>query len=288
MNQNSKWYPLLLLNMGMLFSSSSGAFGRYIDLSPPLTIGYRAFIALVLLALYGLIQRHRFQFDLKQHGLIVFLSGILMALHWVLYFYALRWGSVAIGMLSLFTYPIITVFLEPLFLPVKLQKRHLFLGILILFGIYFLVPDFNIQNTSTQGLLIGLFSAVSYSLRNIILKKSNAMGNESVQMIYQLAVIIILLLPFHWIYPNIDIRSQWPYLLILGIFTTAIGHTLFLGSFYHFRISTVSIISSIQPLFGVLLGIFFLSEIPDLKSMLGGALILSTVVIESRSSKPDK
>ena len=287
-SKNPYLYNLLILNIGVLFISTSGVLGRYIALPPPVSIWFRSLIAILILLLYCRYKKFTFKIEWKKYSLPVFCSGFLMALHWITYFFALQWSNVAIGMLSLFTYPIITVFLEPLFLPVKLQKRHLFLGILILFGIYFLVPDFNIQNTSTQGLLIGLFSAVSYSLRNIILKKSNAMGNESVQMIYQLAVVIILLLPVHWIYPNIDIRSQWPYLLILGIFTTAVGHTLFLGSFSHFRISTVSIISSIQPLFGVLLGIFFLSEIPDLKSMLGGALILSTVVIESRSSKPDK
>ena len=286
-SKNPYLYNLLVLNVGVLFISTSGVLGRYIALPPPVSIWFRSLIAIFILLLYCQYKKFTFKIEWKKYGSAVFCSGLLMALHWITYFFALQWSNVAIGMLSLFTYPIITVFLEPLFLPVKLQKRHLFLGILILFGIYFLVPDFNIQNTSTQGLLIGLFSAVSYSLRNIILKKSNAMGNESVQMIYQLAVIIILLLPFHWIYPNIGIRSQWPYLIILGIFTTAIGHTLFLSSFSHFRISTVSIISSIQPLFGILLGIFFLSEIPDLKSILGGVLILSTVVIESRSSKTD-
>ena len=279
---------LLILNIGVLFISTSGVLGRYIALPPPISIWFRSLIALFVLLLYSQYKKFTFRIEWKKYGLAVCCSGFLLALHWITYFFALQWSNVAVGMLSLFTYPIITVFLEPLFLPVKLQKRHLFLGILILFGVYFLVPDFNIQNTATQGLLIGLFSAVSYSLRNIILKKNNAMGNGSVQMIYQLAVIIILLLPVHWIYPNTDISSQWLYLLILGIFTTAVGHTLFLGSFSHFRISTVSIISSIQPLFGILLGILFLSEIPDLKSTLGGVLILSTVVIESRKSKLEK
>jgi drug/metabolite transporter (DMT)-like permease len=39
--------------------------------------------------------------------------------------------------------------------------------------------------------------------------------------------------------------------------------------------------SSIQPLFGVLIAMVFLSEIPSLKSVLGGVLILTTVVLEN-------
>ena len=179
-------------------------------------------------------------------------------------------------------------FFRTLFIPVKLQKMHLLLGGLILLGIYFLVPAFDLKNSGTQGLLIGLFSALAYALRNLILKKHNAMGNGSVQMIYQLVVVVVLLAPVLWLYPEADIISQWPYLFILGAITTALGHTLFLSSFSHFNISTASIMSSIQPLFGVLLGALFLYEIPTLKSVIGGALILTTVLIESKRSRTKK
>lgn len=285
---NPHLYYALLLNLGMLFISTSGVLGRYIALPPPVSIWFRSLIAIVLLVLYARYKKFSFQIHWKKHGAAVWWSGFFMAVHWITYFFALQWSNVAIGMLSLFTYPIITVFLEPFFMPVQLQKRHLLLGTLILVGIYFLVPEFDLKNTATQGLLIGLFSALAYSLRNLILKKHNAMGNGSIQMIYQLGVIVVLLLPVLWIYPNTDLNSQWPYLLLLGAITTALGHTLFLSSFAHFSISTASIMSSIQPLFGVLLGALFLSEIPDLKSILGGVLILTTVVLESRRARPKK
>lgn len=286
--KNPHLYYIVLLNLGMLFISTSGVLGRYIALPPPISIWVRSLIALILLVLYARYKKFNFQINWKNHGAAVCWSGILMAIHWITYFFALQWSNVAIGMLSLFTYPIITVFLEPFFIPVKLQKMHLLLGGLILFGIYFLVPAFDLKNSGTQGLLIGLFSALAYALRNLILKKHNAMGNGSIQMIYQLGIVVILLAPVLWLYPEADIVSQWPYLFILGAITTALGHTLFLSSFSHFNISTASIMSSIQPLFGVLLGALFLYEIPTLKSVVGGALILTTVLIESKRSKTKK
>ena len=54
-----------------------------------------------------------------------------MGTHWVTYFYALQWSNVAIGMLSLFTYPVITALLEPLFFNTRFQLRHLILGALL-------------------------------------------------------------------------------------------------------------------------------------------------------------
>lgn len=282
MKERSQLHYILLLNLGMLFVSTSGPLGRYISLSPPLSIWYRSLIALGVLAIYCSIKKYSFQLSWKKHGVALLLSGVFMGLHWITYFYALQWSSIAIGMLSLFTYPILTVFLEPLFLPVKLQRIHLLFGLMILLGIYFLVPVFDMGNKATQGLLMGLFSALTYALRNLLLKTHADMAHGSIQMLYQMVIVVVLLFPVLWLFPNENIRSDLPYLFLLGIVTTAIGHTLFLSSFPHFTISTASIMSSIQPLFGVVLGMLFLGEIPSLKSVLGGALIVLTVVLESK------
>ena len=84
---------------------------------------------------------------------------------------------------------------------------------------------------------------------------------------------------------NTSSRYEWGALLILALFTTAIGHTLFVKSFKYFSVSTASLMSSIQPIYGILLGLIFLGEIPISKTIIGGVLIISTVIIESILSK---
>ena len=286
-SKNPHLYYLILLNLGMLFISTSGVLGRYIKLSPPLTIWYRSLFAILLLGTFCLLKKYSFKIDWKNNGKAILLSGLFMALHWVTYFFALKWSNVTIGMLSLFTYPIFTILLEPFFVKTKLQSIHIIFGLIILIGVYLLVPAFDIRNTETQGLIIGVFSAIVYALRNLILKSNSNMANGSIQMFYQMGVVLLILLPVLWIYPQEKIVSQLPYLLILGGVTTALGHTLFLTSFFHFRISTASILSSVQPIFGVILAVIFLHEIPNLKSLIGGLLILTTVVLESQRSKKE-
>ena len=56
-------------------------------------------------------------------------------------------------------------------------------------------------------------------------------------------------------------------------------------SFKSFNISTASIISSVQPVYGILFGLLLLGEVPDGKTVLGGLLIVLTVVIEGVLSK---
>lgn len=274
----------------MVCISTSGALGRFISLPPPLTIWSRALIAFVLLLGFVFWKKKRILLNFKHEGVPTMLSGILMAGHWVTYFFALQWSSVAIGMLSLFTYPMITVLIEPLFFDISYQKRHLLLGLMILAGVYFLAPSFELNNTVTQGVLMGILSSVCYALRNILMKQKIATIDGSVLMLYQMGVTLIILLPALVYFETSSYTTNLPYLLILGVLTTAVGHTLFLNSFKNFSIGTVSIMSGIQPIYGILIGIFFLSEIPSGRSIIGGLLIILTVLIEQKSTRttPEK
>ena len=285
MMKNQHYSYLFLLNLGMLCISTSGPLGRFIPLPPPLIIWSRALVAFLVLGAYCLWKKENIQKEFMKNSTTLILSGTLLTIHWVTYFFALQWSGVAIGMLSMFTFPIITVFLEPLFFKTKLHPIHLLFGVLILIGIYLLVPAFDFESELSKGLLIGLCSALTYAIRNLILKKSIQKVNGSLLMFYQMGIIIILLLPVILVYPLDTYTVQIPYLLFLGIVTTAIGHTLFLNSLTYFTIATASIMNSIQPIFGILLAFLFLKEIPPSSSLIGGGIILITVVIESLRSR---
>ena len=132
---------------------------------------------------------------------------------------------------------------------------------------------------------MGLFSALAYALRNLIIKKRIKKINGSLLMFYQMGITILLLFPVVLVYPLDTYVAQFPYLLFLGLVTTAVGHTLFLNSLTYFTVATASIMNSIQPMFGILLAFFFLNEIPPASSLIGGVIILITVVIESLRSR---
>lgn len=273
---------LLELQIAMICIGTSGALGRYIEMSPPLTIWWRGAFALLLLGLYCWWKGFSFHLGSRKNSLMVLLTGVLMAVHWVTYFYALQLSNVAVAMLSLFTYPVMTALLEPLLLKSKFEPIQLMLGGVLLIGIFFLVPSFSLDDSVTQGVLIGLFSALIYSIRNIILKTQVSNFNGSVLMFYQMVVTAIVLFPVLFFYSSAAVPQYIPQILLLALVTTAIGHTLFLNSFKHFSVSTASIMSSMQPIYGIVIAMLFLQEFPNERSLIGGTLILMTVVIESR------
>ena len=272
---------ILQLNLAVLLISTSGVLGRYIVLDPVVTIFYRCLIAVLVFYLYCRWQKINLKIENRHHLLKLILGGILMGGHWITYFYALRYSSVAIALLSLFTYPVITAFLEPVLFKTKFNKTHLALGILVLAGIYFLSPEFDMENNYFVAVIFGIASAVFYALRNLLMKREVARYDGSALMFYQILVIAICLFPSVFFSEFEAVYVQWKPLLVLAVLTTCIGHTLFLKSFKNFSITTASIMSSIQPVYGIILGIIFLNEIPSIKIAIGGLLIVSAVVIES-------
>ncbi len=283
-NQHLKQLSELVL--ATLFISTSGALGKFIDMPPPVTVWWRAFLAAIFIYVFIRYKKISLQIDSKKDLFTFILSALFMGAHWITYFYALKLSNVALGMLSLFTYPVITALLEPLFFKIKLNPFHIFLGLIVLLGIYMLAPDFDLQSGQVKGILLGVLSALFYSLRLLLLKKYTDKYHGSMLMFYQISILSIVLLPVIFMMDTSGIQTQFTAVLLLALLTTAIGHTLFLQSLKYFSVGTASIISSIQPIFGIIIAYIFLNEIPTWNTFWGGALILSTVIIESiRSQK---
>ena len=283
--ENSHVKNLSGLLLATLFISTSGVLGRYIALPTEIIIWFRASLAMLFLYVFCKYKKIDLSIKSSKDYLPFFISGIFMAVHWITYFYALKLANVALGVLSLYTFPIIITLLEPLFLKVKFNPIYILFGVIVLTGLYILTPDFTMESSQVRGVLFGIFSAFCYAIRILILKKQVTKYNGSMLMFYQTLIITILLFPTLFFMDISGLESQFPFLLLLALITTAVGHSLMLHSLKFFSASTASIISSLQPIFGIILAFFFLREIPTWNTFWGGSLILLTVVIESFRSK---
>ncbi|WP_340154569.1 DMT family transporter [uncultured Winogradskyella sp.] len=285
MSEKSHVNNLLLLIFATVCLSTSGPLGKFIDMPTVVIIWWRSILAMVFLFTLCAFKGISLKIGNKRDRFTFFIAALLMGAHWITYFYALKLSNVAIGMISLFTFPVIIALLEPFFSKTKLDPIHIVLGIIVMVGIYFLAPEFDIKNNYLQGILCGILSAVCYALRILILKGQVANYNSTMLMFYQVAIVTVLLAPVLFFMDSSNIKTQYPYVLLLALVTTSIGHTLFVNSLKYFKASTASIIGSTQPVFGIIIAFFFLNEIPTIHTFVGGSLILATVIIESVRSK---
>lgn len=285
MNENSHLKHVFWLTIATIFISTSGALGKFIAMPPPVIVWWRSALAAFFLLFFCFYKKIDLNIHRRTHFWTFVLSALFMGAHWITYFYALKLSNVAIGMLSLFTFPVITAILEPLFSNVKFDVVHLFLGLLVLLGIYLLIPNFSLESKQLAGVLLGLISAVCYSLRTLILKRHIGAYNSTVLMFYQVLILSAILIPVLFFMDTSGIKTQIPYVILLALLTTAIGHTMFVNSLKYFKVSTASIIGSAQPVFGIIIAYFFLNEIPTIHTFYGGSLIVLTVMIESIRSR---
>lgn len=276
---------LLELSLATLFISTSGALGRFIDMPTPVTIWWRCSLGLLFLLIFSKVFKIKLVPRSRKDLPTIALSALFLGAHWVTYFYSLKLSNVAIGMLSLYTFPVITALLEPLFIKSRLEAMHLFLGLLIIAGIYILSPDFDLESAQVKGILWGLFSALCYALRILILKKHAQNYHGTTLMVYQLIVLTIVMVPVMFFMDTTNISTQYPYVILLALLTTAIGHSLFVHSLKYFSASSASIISSLLPIYGIVIAYIFLGEVPTLNTFLGGSLIMITVIVEGLRSK---
>lgn len=319
MRNTSLLLPLIELNIATLILGSSGPLGRIIALPPPFTIWARCVLGAVFLFLIICIfnekERIRLFFSCKnkqpvqcssglygrQHILAIFkiknnrhipffvLAGSLIGLHWVSYFYALQYANVALAHISVFTFPVMTTLLEPLILKTRFNWFNFFAGVVVFTGVVIMVPEFSFSNSSTIGIMFGIFAAFVFALRNIFNKQYIGIYSGMILMFYQLLVIVVLFVPviFYTDFGSIQ-NHEIGAVFILGLFTTAIGHTMFTHSFKYFTVSTASIINSLTPIYGIIIAFWWLGEIPAANTMIGGAIILGTVMLENAKSYAGK
>jgi drug/metabolite transporter (DMT)-like permease len=278
MKQSSK--ALLEINTATALLGFVAIFPKVIPLSPLGIIFGRCLVAALALGLLLLFQRRAPRLGGVREYAIVALLGILLSTHWVTYFHAVQVSSVAVGILALFTFPVITVLLEPLAFSARIRLADVLTAGAVFLGIALIIPDYSLESSVARGVFWGVTSALLYSLRNIFQKKYLAGVPGSDAMLFQVLAGTIVFLPFL----PADFEHQWPdhagKIILLGVVFTAFPHTLIVQSLSRIKAKTVGIVQSLQPAYGVLLAAIFLSEIPSLRTVLGGVVIMGAAIYE--------
>lgn len=281
---------MLQLHLGVLLLGGSGLFAKLIDLPAIDIIAYRSLFTAIFLFLILKFTHSAIRLKSIRDYKIALILGVLAGVHWLTYFMSIQKTSVAVAMIAMFTYPVMTVLLEPLFQKRLPNIRDVIVSIVVLFGLSLLFPNFWQQQELVSddyffGLVLGLFSALCFALRNIGISHYFKQYSGAHGMFYQFLVTAVMLLPFVGTAPTGLEVTHVELLVILTIFFTAAPHVLFANSLAKIPAKTVGIIAYLQPLYGTLLAMFLLSETPTLMTLVGGAIILSAALFETMYAK---
>ncbi|WP_057831976.1 DMT family transporter [Colwellia sp. TT2012] len=280
---NVEQQSLLYLHIAVFLFGGTALFSKLIGL-PALDITvYRTGIA--ALALFTLLTLQKKKITLasrKDYG-IALLLGVVVGIHWVTYFAAMQMAGVTVGIIAFFTYPVITVFIEPLFNKSLPKVKDMLMAVVVIVGIVLLIPEISLGNQITLGIVTGIFSAVFFALRNILHKNYFSHYSGPHTMLYQTLVACLMLCLFIEVPLGQVTERDWLLLLLVGIVFTATPHALFASSLRHLSATTAGLISCLQPLYGSVLAFMLLHERPNVLTMVGGLMVVSAAIFETWS-----
>jgi drug/metabolite transporter (DMT)-like permease len=272
---------LIILHISALLMAATGIFSQTIHLPAWDITAYRTWVAALVLFAWVWWREGRVRLSNARDYWRMLILGVLMGVHWVTFFQSMQVANIAIGLLSLFAYPVMTVFMEPMLKGTKIDWGDVASGLLLLFGVFLLVPEFDVHNNMTQGVLWGLLSGFAMALRNLFLGHWFSGQSAARSMSYQVLIVAVLMTPVIVTSTQVPSTSDWWLLLALGLFFTAFSHTLFGHALRYLKAKTVALVACMQPVYGIIYGIILLHSIPDAATFLGGAIIVAAAVYET-------
>ena len=262
----------------------AGLFGKWLTLRPHFIVLGRVVFAAAALALIIRLSGGRFSIRSKIDGGLFLLQALILAVHWILFFESIRVSTVAVGLLAYSSFPVFTAFLEPLFFRARLSRLHLGLSLACLAGVFLLVPRFSWSERVFQGVVTGLGAGATFALLSIINRKLSFRYDSPVIAFYQDAGAALFLLPAALLKPPALTGRDFALLAILGLLCTALAHTLFIAGMRRLTAQTASIISALEPVYGIALAALLLGERPSARTIAGGLIILTAVFVLSLSN----
>ena len=276
-----KHHGLIEIHVAVLLFGISGLFGKFLFLSPLVIVfGRTSFAALTLSAIL-FYSKTQIRTKTTQDFIVLILLGIILAIHWITFFHAIQMSTVAVGLLTFSTFPIFVTFMEPYFFKEKLRRFDLLTAGSVVLGLILVIPSLDFQNHITQGAFWGTISGFTFAVLSILNRKYVGTYPSMVIVCYQNWMATLILFPF-LLFEDLSLQPTDVLLLaVLGIFCTALAHVLFIKSLVHIKTQLASIIACLEPVYGIIFAFVLLGEIPALRTIIGGSIILGTIAIAS-------
>jgi drug/metabolite transporter (DMT)-like permease len=284
-----KTISLIQVNLAVFIFGGTAMFAKGIDLPSRNVICLRGFVAAIAILGFLAIKRPRILPKSPAHWATFFLMGLFMCFHWLTYFTALKISTAAVAMLALQSYPVFSAVIEPLIYREKIRKWDLLMVLGVFIGVFIMTPEFSITNSVTQGILFGIISGLCFLGRNLITRKLIHEYSGSTLMFWQTLVTGLVLVPVVLLSEPVSYTPHnMGLIILLGAFFTALPQVMFSASLKYLRVTTTSVLATLLPLYGAILGFLVHDEVINAKIAIGGTVIMLCVLAEIFRHLPGK
>lgn len=268
---------LIILHLTVFIWGFTGILGALISIGAVQMVWYRVLIASVSLFAYFLWSKTEFRVTKKQF-LQFFFTGSIVAIHWIFFFHAIKVANVSVSLICLSSVTLFIAILEPLIKKQTISKGDIFIGLVIIAGIYLI---FKFESKYTVGIIFGLASAVAASFFSTINSTLVQKTPPSIIGFYELSGAFFWITLYRFFDSSLSSETfnlslmDWFYLMVLGTICTALAYVAGVGVMRTLSAFRVALITNLEPVYGIILAFLFFGS----KEQMTGGFYLGSILI---------
>jgi len=285
-------HPMIMIVVGIIGISLSSILVRFSAAPSAVTAAWRLLWTVILMTPVVLGKREVREelFRVNRKVLVMsILSGVFLAIHFVVWFESLAHTSVASSTTIVCTEVIWVALGFCLFLKGKLTvKAMIAIAVTLLGSVLIALSDSSSGGSHLYGDILALIAAVAvavYTLLGRVVRETTSTSVYTYMVYFACASVLLILCSeqgsslFGFGYGVILVG------LALAIFSTILGHSIFSWCLKYFTPAFVSASKLCEPVAAGIMAGFLFGEYPKLLQLMGGGLILGGVYYYSRLEK---
>ena len=162
--QNAKLQNYLHLHFLVFIAGFTAILGELISIGSIALVWYRMAIAGILMFLYIKMIKLKITID-KRTMMKFFAAGVIIALHWITFFEAIKQSNISITLAMFSTGAFFASFIEPLIYKRRIIWYEILFGIIVIIGV-FLITQSEIKYLN--GIILAISSALFSTLFAVI------------------------------------------------------------------------------------------------------------------------
>ena len=282
-------HPMIMIVIGVIGISLSAIFVKFSTAPSSVTAAFRLLWTVLLMTpvVFGKkeVRNELFHID-KQTFLLSAFSGLFLAIHFVLWFESLAHTTVASSTTIVCTEVIWVSLGFCLFLKGKLSKKAILaIAVTLIGSVLIAYSDSFSGGSHFYGDMLSLLAAIAvaaYTLIGRIVRKKASTAVYT-YIVYSVCAAVLVILCVIQRHPLFGFGTSAVAVgLLLAIFSTILGHSIFSWCLKYFSPSFVAASKLCEPVVAAIFAIFLFQEIPTVFQLIGGVLILGGVLYYSR------
>jgi drug/metabolite transporter (DMT)-like permease len=286
MTRDLKGYFFILLGATLL--GSIGVLGRAIyqyEPDPIKVVTYRGIIAAILLiGTLAIFSPEKLKLKFKDLPFFALYGFLSVSMTFVLFFYAIKYTTIATATILAYTYPAWVLLLSSFFLNERITQQKIVALLLTFCGCLLVAQISNpsVLKFNSKGIIYGLFSSLGLASYTLFGKKATFKYDSWTVVSYAMCFGAFFLLFFR--NPLTLINLNYPGIIWLWIFTLAIVPTILGYSFYtrglkYLEASRAGIVATWEVVVATALAFIIFGEKLSLIQILGAVLIFWGIFI---------